>query len=365
MKTQAFKATIKILSLLAAAFLFARSAAFADLPAGADYQLESSVVDNGGGEKMTGGEYAAKGSVARAALPDNIGIVSGGDYANREGFYNPPHFTFQKGLPVSLSLPSGDITLTIPPNSVGKDVFDLTLNKNPLNQPVSVDPGKITDANDKMVYNEGAWSQLFPNNLSEMSIFDEQDFYTKPLANRGIMTISYKDDNNDGIMDGSNPPVRIDTLNAWMLDETVNSWVKLQDAGADKTGKTLTVYFGMPGVYALLGAQDQTVKDVIAYPVPFRPNGPNAGTEAGQTGAEGTCPKCNITFQSVPQGGNIEIYTLDGRLVRKLAIPTDLSTPTVKWDVKTAAGGRAASGVYIWRIVSGSNTKTGKLMVIW
>ena len=95
--------------------------------------------------------------------------------------------------------------------------------------------------------------------------------------------------------------------------------------------------------------------------MPFRPNGPLAGAGQGQTGSEAV----GITFTNVPQTGNIEIYTIDGRLVRKLGIPANLTVQEVKWDVKTAGGGRAASGVYIWRVVSGSNVKTGKLMVIW
>ena len=116
-----------------------------------------------------------------------------------------------------------------------------------------------------------------------------------------------------------------------------------------------------PGVYALLGMVDESVKDVYPFPVPFRPNGPQAGTGSGQSGTDAD----GITFINVPQAGAIEIYTLDGRLVRKLAIPAGLPIPKLKWDVRTAGGDRAASGVYLWRAVSGSNSKTGKLMVIW
>ena len=362
MRRLIFKLFRNVPNLLAAAFLFALPAACSVLPSGGGYELESSVVDNGGGEKLTGGEYLSKGSLGQINLPSDRSLSGSGAYSNRAGFYNPPHFTYQAGLPLVFSMASRDVRLTLPANSVGKSRFDITMNKNPVSQPMSVDPAKITNANDKMVYNEGAWSQLFPNNLSEISIFDEQDFYTKPLANRGIMNIRYRDENDDGILDGSNPPVRIDTLNAWMLDETVNSWVKLQDAGYDKDEKMLMVYFGMPGVYALLGSQDQAVKNVFAFPVPFRPNGPQAGTGQGQTGTEAA----GITFTNVPQTGNIEIYTLDGRLVKKLAIPANLIVPKVTWDRGNGlTSSSVASGVYIWRVVSGGNAKTGKLMVIW
>jgi hypothetical protein len=260
-----------------------------------------------------------------------------------------------------MSMNSQDISLTLPANSVDLERFDITMNKNPLTQPSSVDPGKITEATNKIVHNDGSWSQLLPNYLSEMSIFNEQGTYQKALANKGVLTVRYHDDNNDGILDGSNPPVRVDTLNTWTLDENRSMWVRLPDAGANTASKTVSVYFGVPGVYAVLGSVDDSVRDVYAFPVPFRPNGPKAGTGAGQTGTE----TGGITFTSVPQTGNIEIFTLDGRLVRKLDIPDNLTIPEVRWDVKTAGGERAASGVYIWRVSSGSSVKTGKLMVIW
>ena len=351
----------KIQLPLIAVFLFAAPVFSTVMPEGGEYQLAGSVVDNGGGEKMTGGEYSAKSSIGQSNLPPNRGNADGGTYTNRTGFNNPPHFTYQGGLTTVLAMASGDIRLTLPSNSVDKEAFDITLNKNPENQPLSIDPGKITDANEKIVYNDGGWSQLYANNLSEMAIFDEQSFYTKPLAKRGELNLRYRDGNDDGILDGSYPPVRVNTLNAWILDESVNSWVQVPGGGVDREAKMLTVYFGMPGVYALLGAQDQSVVNVKAYPVPFRPNGPQAGIGQGQTGTEAA----GITFDNLPQSGNITIYTLDGRLVKKMEIPETFGIAKLAWDVKTASGERAASGVYIWRAVSGSNSKSGKLMVIW
>jgi hypothetical protein len=351
----------RITAIAAVLFCFscARLAAFS--LDGGDYTVEASVIDNGGGARLSGGEYASKGAFGQVVLPSNIGLLAGGEYINRVGFYNPPHFTFQKGLPAAMSMLSGDVRMTLPADSVGKERFDITVNRDPVAHPTAVDPDKIATANSKIVHNDGSWSQLFPNHLTEMSIFDEQSLYLQPLAKMGVLTMRYRDVNNDGILDGSNPPVRVDTLNAWTLDQNRDMWVRLPDAGEDAADKTISVYFGVPGVYAILGALDDAVRNVYAFPVPFRPNGPQAGSGVGQTGTEAD----GITFTSVPQVGNIEIYTIDGRLVRKLPIPPNLMLPEVKWDVKTAGGERTASGVYIWRVVSGSNVKTGKLMIIW
>ncbi len=350
--------------LAAAAFLAAaawpRPAAGA-LASGGEYELEASVRDSGGGEKLLGGEYLSRGSAGQLLSEEGPGLSLAGAYVSRAGFYNPPHFTFQKGLPAVVVFNSGSASLTLPPASIEKETFDITLNKDPMGEPVAVDPQVISEANGKMEMNEGSWGRLFNRNITEMSIFDEQDHWARPFAREGLLTMNYQDVNGDGVLDGSNPPVRVDTLRTWVLNESAAMWAKLPGSAVNLSARAVTAPFRAPGVYALLGMVDDSVKDTYAYPVPFRPNGPRAGSGSGQTGSEAA----GITFTNVPQVGNIEIYTLDGRLVRKLAIPAGLVLPEVKWDVRTEGGQRAASGAYIWRVVSGSNYKTGKLMVIW
>lgn len=341
---------------------FAGVTANAVISSSGEYQLESSVRDSGGGDIISGGGYASRGSAGQNTIPEGReGNSVSGEYVNRAGFYNPPHFTFQKGLAAVITFNSGSASLTLPPGAVDKEVFDITLNKDPVSGPDHIDPAIINSANSKIERNEGAWARMFPENISEMSLFDDQNVWDKPFAISGALSMRYKDDNNDGILDGSNPPVRVDTIKAWALDEELAMWAKLPASSFDRAAKTITVPFMTPGVYALLGTVDESVKDTYAFPVPFRPNGPQAGLGAGETGTEVE----GITFTNVPQTGNIELYTLDGRLVRKLPIPAGLTIPKLKWDVRTAGGDRAASGVYLWRVVSGSNSKTGKLMVIW
>lgn len=352
-------AAIAAFSALTAFAALLSAAAYAQTASG--YELKGSVMDNGGGEYSSGGEYLSKGSLAQVALPDDAGGVTGGGYSNQAGFYDPPHITFQSGVASSFRSATGDLTLSIPAGAINKEGFEVTLNRNPVGSPVNVDPAKISSANDKMVFNEGQWAAIAADSLVEISIFDTQDYYSGPFAGKGLLTMRYADADDDGILDGSNPPVRVDTLNTWVLDEAHNSWVRVPAAGVDKVQKTMSVYFAKAGVYALIGALDQSVDDVSAYPVPFRPHGPRAGSGQGQTGSESQ----GIVFVNLPQSGKIDIYTLDGRLVRSIVIPDNLGSQTLSWDVKNSSGQKAASGVYIWRVVSGGNAKTGKLMVIW
>lgn len=328
---------------------------------GSDYRLEDSMQDSGGGSVLTGGSYSSRGSAGQRLAAEGAGNAAAGPYVNRSGFYNPPHFTFQKGLASVITPASGAVGLMLPPGAVDKEVFDITINKNPVNAPMCVDPAIINSANNKIENNEGGWSRLFPDNITEMTLFDEQDVWDKPFAESGTLSMRYKDDNNDGVLDGSNPPVRIESVKTWALDESLAMWAKLPSSVYSPDLRTVTVSFPAPGVYALLGTVDESVKDTYAFPVPFRPNGPQAGSAQGRTGTEAD----GITFANIPQRGDIEIYTLDGRLVKKLTIPPGLVLPKLKWDVRTSGGGRAASGVYLWRVVSGSNSKTGKLMIIW
>nr|MDA8131642.1 T9SS type A sorting domain-containing protein [Elusimicrobiota bacterium] len=348
--------TLAVLSLCAAF----PPAAPALISSSGEYQLESSARLSGGG-LLSGGEYSSKGASGQISLPAGIGNSRSGAYSNRSGFYNPPHFTFQKGLPAAVKFNSGNAALTLPAGAVDKEAFDITLNDDPGARPLSVDAGTIDTANSKMEANEGAWARLFTGNATEMGLFDEQDFWRKPLLKAGNLSLRYQDDDGDGVLDGSFPSVRVDTIRTWQLDEELAMWTKVPGAIFDKASRTVSVPFMSPGVYSLLGSVDDAVKHTYAFPVPFRPNGPAAGSGAGQSGTEAD----GITFTNVPQTGDIEIYTLDGRLVRKLVIPEGLPLPKLSWDVRTSGGQRAASGVYIWRVVSGSNSKTGKLMVIW
>ncbi|MBI4657023.1 MAG: T9SS type A sorting domain-containing protein [Elusimicrobia bacterium] len=336
------------------------TAVYASISQAGDYSVESSIT-SGGGNLVSEGDYSSKGGIAQSNIPSNAQITRGGTYANRLGFYNPPHFAFQKSLAASVYYPSARIALNVSANAVTKEVYDITFNKNPQASPMFVDAGKIIDATNKIKHNEGGWSDARPENIYEIALFDEESFYTEPFLKPCAMSLPYNDSNLDGLIDGAYPPVRASTLKVWVLDEESEAWVKMPELQVDTNSRLITTSFKIAGVYAMLGLADTSVDIVYSYPVPFRPYGPNAGLGAGQTGTESD----GITFSNLPQKGRIEIYTLDGRLVKTIQIPENLTIPKIKWNAATDSGSKVASGVYIWRVVSDSNSKTGKLMIIW
>jgi hypothetical protein len=72
-----------------------------------------------------------------------------------------------------------------------------------------------------------------------------------------------------------------------------------------------------------------------------------------------------MTFSNLPSECSIQIYTLDGRRVRELP-HSDLHGPIAQetWDGRTPGGEPVASGVYLWKVQSDQDFKTGKLMII-
>jgi len=94
--------------------------------------------------------------------------------------------------------------------------------------------------------------------------------------------------------------------------------------------------------------------DVSVYPVPWVPESGNPSKNGDYTG---------IKFAGVPAGGEIDIYTVSGNLVRKITNDTG-ATNTIIWDGKNSSGAYVASAVYLWVVKSPGKTQTGKLIVV-
>lgn len=250
----------------------------------------------------------------------------------------------------SISLNS--FTVSVLPNSV-PEAFDFFIT-DPMISPMRTNPASITAATLRLSQTQGAQASLVPQSVVEFNLLGESNaFYTANLAHPATISLPYNDANNDGIVDGSNPPIRTKNLGLYVLDEMHDLWVRMPGAAIDAAGHTVTGNTAHFSVYALIGNSDNTVDGVHPFPVPWAPNSGNAldGTLAG-----------GITFTNLPSQGTVSIYTLSGQLVRSLPIPSFAAQ--LRWDVKTPSGQDVVSGVYLWRVQSGNNSKVGKLMVI-
>ncbi|MDR2395987.1 MAG: hypothetical protein LBD57_05250 [Endomicrobium sp.] len=91
---------------------------------------------------------------------------------------------------------------------------------------------------------------------------------------------------------------------------------------------------------------------IKVYPNPWIPESKNSSQGSLSGG---------ITFAELPtDGGEIDIYSIFGEIVRKLR--WDYGS-TVNWDGKNDQGEYVASGVYMWTI-KGRNSKNTKIVVI-
>jgi hypothetical protein len=88
----------------------------------------------------------------------------------------------------------------------------------------------------------------------------------------------------------------------------------------------------------------ETMEGARAYPVPFRPG----------IGAEG------ITFDQIPEGSSVKIYTIDGRPVKTLS--TDTAGKAL-WTLDNEEGSSVVSGVYMAVIEKAGARKKIKVVV--
>ncbi|MBI4349633.1 MAG: T9SS type A sorting domain-containing protein [Elusimicrobia bacterium] len=333
--------------------------AAAQVSSGGAFSLDRTSAGPGG--KVSGGDYEGCGVVegnAASTTPDPL-LLSGGGFELRVGLTNPPPFTLSSSTSAVVPLAGGTVTMAVSSGTVPLQDFDLVARQDPLNFPVTVDPSAILEANRGLAINDPL-SVVQLQNTFEFKVIGEQGYYDGQFAAPIVVSFGYTDNDNDGVLDGTNPPLRARLLNVWTLDEEKRHWVEVQGAVVDTANKVVTVPVRHFSVYAFAAASNQDVDGVYAYPVPFRPFGPEAGPGAGQTGTEAG----GITFTNLPSEGAIEIYTLTGQLVRRLEIPPSLALPRLIWDVRNLAGQSVVSGVYIWKVASRTAFKTGRLMVI-
>jgi hypothetical protein len=245
------------------------------------------------------------------------------------------------------------LSLDIPQDAF-TDYSYVLVSQDPMHSPLQVNPATLTAATQKAQTSGGPYET--PLAYQEVVAFNVQG-QPVSLSKGASLSITYSGTSN--LLSGTNVPIRADTLSLWTLDSAHALWVKMPDSGM--SGSSVVGPVSQFSVFALMGSADTDTSSVFVFPNPWRPHGPNTGTGAGQTGTDAG----GITFSNIPSECTIKIYTISGELVRQLS-HSDLTGPVGQqvWDGNTSGGDHAASGVYLWRVVSGSDSKNGKLMII-
>ncbi len=227
-----------------------------------------------------------------------------------------------------------------------KENFFVRISTSPLKD--SAQRTNIIGANSKLDTDDDRFSFTLEPTVVEIEAFDaDGNPITDTFEIPATITLSYEDSNpEDGIVDGTSPPLREETLKVYWLDEAHSLWVKLSGSKVDSGSNRVSARTFHFSIFNLHGMGATDLSDAYAYPVPFIPS-------RGDT---------DITFTNISPLCTIKIYTLNGELVR--TIEHTSGATSYSWDVTNDRGDRLGSGVCLYLIKDAKNKKKGKLIII-
>jgi len=200
------------------------------------------------------------------------------------------------------------------------------------------------------------------DSLTEYIVSYNGTRFTGTLPAPVTITVPYADANNDGVVDGTSPPIRANTLSLYVLNENTAQWEQVPGSTVDLANHTVTGQISHLSIFNAFGTTAaNNLGQIRVYPVPFKPDSGDANQGVPYTPSN---PNSGIIFDNLPAQVTIKIYTVTGQLVATLGSGDTLGA--VQWDVKNSSGRDVASGGYLAVITSpGQTTVVRKLLVIW
>jgi len=225
----------------------------------------------------------------------------------------------------------------------------IDINRDPITSPKEVDPSKITQANSKVLAEGDQFFYPLTSSLTEINAYGIDDVrITDPFSATVTVSLYYDDENNDGIVDGTSPPIQARGLVMYRLDETHGLWVRVPGSSVDLSAHCVCASVPRFYVFTLMATPTSSLKDVRVFPNPYKPNAPDFHT--------------TLTFTNISSDCTIKVFTLTGDLVKTIRVSGGAGQAT--WDVKNEAGESLASGLYLFVITSADDKKSGKFAVI-
>ncbi|MFA6548300.1 MAG: Ig-like domain-containing protein, partial [Candidatus Margulisiibacteriota bacterium] len=251
----------------------------------------------------------------------------------------------------------GKTKVEISPNSMPSDsAYYININLDPMDHPTAVNPATITAANAKAIQQHIDEHYPLVKTLTEMTLFrlgasslaGGGTIETRNFITPVTITMPYTDLTGDGIVDESSvgAGVKAENLIIYRLDQTNALWVRVPTSVVNVSRKVVTATVPSLAVFVLMSTPASGLESVYAFPVPFVPRD-------GHT---------RITFTNLMSTCTIRIYTISGSLVKTIQ-ETD-GDGQANWDVKNDSGQDVVSGVYIFHVKSGDQTKVGKIAII-
>ena len=200
------------------------------------------------------------------------------------------------------------------------------------------------------------------DSLTEFIVAVNGSRFTGTLTTPVTVKVPYADANNDGIVDGTSPPVPASTLKLYVLNEATAQWDAIPGSTVDTTHHLVIGQISHLSIFNAFGTGSVAAANLDAvrvYPVPFKPNSgdPNQGVPY----APGN-PNSGIVFGNLPAQVTIKIYTVTGKLVAEFS--TNDSLGSLQWDARNSVGQDVASGGYMAVITSPGQTRVVKKLLV-
>jgi hypothetical protein len=244
---------------------------------------------------------------------------------------------------------AGTLTVTLPAGAIAADNY-VSVSTSAATAPAEVTTADLAAAAAKLGDNS-----LLGGAMVELRRWDMFGALAAGnFASPARVLFTYTDATSDGIVDGT--AVDEATLRVFTLDPAALVWTPERNSVLDTAANTVyldTSHFSIYALGSLVSAVGE-LKDVFAYPNPYRPG--SSGAFGQSSFGEG------IVFESLPANAKLKIYNLAGGLMRSLS--DDNGDGRCLWDARNADGSLAASGVYIYVVSSGGSKKTGRVAII-
>lgn len=233
------------------------------------------------------------------------------------------------------------------PSGAVSGSYSVQFSIDPQSSPIAVNPAKIIAANAKITSQGNPSFHPIAGTYREFAAYDNTGaMITNNFLKKVTIYLPYTDNNDDGIIDGTSPPVSIHNVSIYWLDESDSSWVKVSDSSLISGQKCFAAAVPHFSTYVLMSLPSPSLSNAHPYPNPFVPS-------EGHT---------TITFTNLATSCTIKIFTVSGQLVKTIQ-ENDGDGQNV-WNVENDSNEQLRSGIYLYVIRSSNDTKTGKLVVI-
>lgn len=251
-------------------------------------------------------------------------------------------FTTAFDVSTATRLMDGGVVLDVPAGALPAGGYVL-LNSSASVSALTSNPQAIQNANEKLKATFGPATPL--STVVEVDAFDSGGRLIASPLRPFRLSISYPDSEPDGIVDNTDPPVRVSDLALWQLKTPENVWVRLPGSGPDTVNKVVAGDLTHLSIFAVFNVAAADLSRLKAFPNPFRP-------ASGHT---------TVTFVNLPLTATIRVFTIAGDLVRRLE--ENDGDGVLVWNGRNSGGQLLAPDVYLYLVESSGNKATGKLVV--